>query len=93
MPSLLRLTRCPESERSCGEPPLELGPLSSCGAGAGLSVSGGFGTLGVVGVVGVVGVGGAGGGTGVPGSWMSSSDEPGGTSTCTGTTEPSASRT
>ena len=64
--------------------------MLSCGAGAGLLTSGGFGTLGVVGVV---GVGGAGAGTGVPGSWMSSSDEPGGTSTVTGTTEPSASRT
>ena len=68
-------------------------PLPPSGAGAG-SVSGaGFGTDGVVGVVGVVGSGTDGAGTGVPGSWMSSSDAPGGTSTVTGTTSPEGSWT
>jgi hypothetical protein len=90
----LRWTRRPELERSWGDPPSELGPLlPPCGAGAGSVWGGGFGTDGVVGVVGVVGVGGAGAGTGVPGSWMSSSELPGGTSTCTGTTSPEGSWT
>src|SRR5688500_16768962 len=61
----------------CGDPPPALGgPGSGAGAevlGAGLGLG-----AGVVGVVGVVG-----GATGVPGTWMSSSVLPGGTSTWT----------
>ncbi|MET0614853.1 MAG: hypothetical protein ABW142_05370 [Thermoleophilaceae bacterium] len=88
-------TRRPELERSWADPPPELG-LSSPppGEGAGAVVGGGYGVLGTVGVVGTVGVSGtAGAWTGVPGSWMSSSEAPGGTSTVTGTTSPVASRT
>ena len=89
--SVFSCTRRPELERSCSEPPSELGPLSPCGLGAGSCVwGGGFGTLGTVGVV-VSGAGGA--GTGAPGSWMSSRVEPGGTSTVTGTTSPEGSFT
>jgi hypothetical protein len=86
----LSWTRRPELERSWAEPPSELGPWSPpVGAGAGFGA--GFGTLGVVGVGGGSGVVGA--GTGVPGSWMSSSVDPGGTSTCTGTVSPEGSWT
>ncbi len=89
------LIASPLSVSSCGVPPPELGGSGSgVGAGAGLVGSGfgaGFGAGGVgvvggagVGVVGGAGVVGAGGGsTGVPGSWMSSSVLPGGTSTVT----------
>src|SRR3954470_3909671 len=87
-------TRRPELERSCSDPPPELGLSPPPGAGAGaLVVGGGFGALGTVGVVGAVGVGADGGVTTGPGSWMSSSVAPGGTSTVTGTTSPLASRT
>src|SRR5215216_1004130 len=89
----LSWTRRPELERSWADPPSDLGLSSPPGDGAGAVVGGGFGALGAVGVVGTVVSGVVGVVTTSPGSWMSSSVAPGGTSTVTGTTSPVASRT
>ena len=100
-----RLMRWPEFERSCGEPPPALGPVSgSSGAGAGLGSGLGWGSglasgaggcsfgLGVTGVSGTVcGAGVVGAGTMGPGSCMSAGFVPGGMSN--GTISPDGSCT
>ncbi len=86
--------RWPLPVRPWGDPPV----LRGLGAGAGeVSVRGwgsGADVVGEVGAVGVVlGAGAEGAGTCSPGSWMSSTELPGGTSTVTGTTWPLGSLT